>query len=47
MILLIKILTKMLREQKKESAIKLVEEKLSWDVTGKKMSELINSIIAK
>jgi len=36
-----------LREQKKESAIKLVEEKLSWDVTGKKMSELINSIIAK
>jgi len=26
--------------------MKLVEEKLSWDVTGKKMSELINSIIA-
>lgn len=36
-----------LREQKKVSAKKLVENQLSWNATGTKMSELINSIIAK
>jgi D-inositol-3-phosphate glycosyltransferase len=36
-----------LRGQKKENAKKLVEEKLSWNATGAKMSELINSIVSE